>query len=300
MESYEKRFLSKDGQKRVTIFRDEDAENPRYLTDEPLHCEDWDRNCTIMTYDERKGRSYSAREAVVKLLSEYGDEDKILSLLCKNSKHMEDGRSLFNNALIHDSHQRCWVLKVYTRLFHAETFAWEDEEFFFMRKDEIDVAYLLQCLEDDTLDVLIASCLTDRVKVEGYSFGYYGDVSFGDEVTTRSEGIAWLDKDEFLKYAGHDESYWTGKTLREVEWLIGEVESYSEGDVWCATVEERYDYKVHRECTNREEKTNEYAETEWKETDTCGGIYGNLDKNIDQVFELCCLFAEDFEEVNVI
>ena len=38
-----KRFIKKDGSRRISFYREDYAENPRYMTDEPLHCEDWSR-----------------------------------------------------------------------------------------------------------------------------------------------------------------------------------------------------------------------------------------------------------------
>ena len=51
---YVKRLTTADGGTRITVYRDEYAENPRYMTDEPLHCEDWHRNCSIMLKKERE------------------------------------------------------------------------------------------------------------------------------------------------------------------------------------------------------------------------------------------------------
>jgi hypothetical protein len=46
-----KRMVKKDGSQRISFYREEYAENPRYNTDEPLHCEDWSRDYTIMSKD---------------------------------------------------------------------------------------------------------------------------------------------------------------------------------------------------------------------------------------------------------
>ena len=43
-----KRFIKKDGSQRISFYRDEYAENPRDMTDEPLHCEDWSRDYNYM------------------------------------------------------------------------------------------------------------------------------------------------------------------------------------------------------------------------------------------------------------
>jgi hypothetical protein len=43
-----KRYVKKDGSQRISFYHEDYAENPRDMTDEPLHCEDWDRNCSIM------------------------------------------------------------------------------------------------------------------------------------------------------------------------------------------------------------------------------------------------------------
>lgn len=44
-----KQMVTKDGTQRISFYRDTYADNPRYLTDEPLHCEDWNGDYSIMT-----------------------------------------------------------------------------------------------------------------------------------------------------------------------------------------------------------------------------------------------------------
>ena len=89
MDDYVKRFVTKDGKQRVTIYRDDYADNPRYNTDEPLHCEDWSRECTIMVKSERESHSSSARNLLEYLINNYGDEKKIIESLVTNGKNPE-------------------------------------------------------------------------------------------------------------------------------------------------------------------------------------------------------------------
>ena len=76
-----KRFVKKDGSQRISFYRDEYAENPRDMTDEPLHCCDWSRHYSIKTKDDP---SYSdARSLINQMLVWYGKREVIIDALCK-------------------------------------------------------------------------------------------------------------------------------------------------------------------------------------------------------------------------
>ena len=59
-----KRLVKKDGSQRISFYRNEYADNPRYMTDEPLHCEDWSRDYSIMNKHERETNSENAGKLI--------------------------------------------------------------------------------------------------------------------------------------------------------------------------------------------------------------------------------------------
>lgn len=294
-----KTFNTKDGKFRVKIYRDENAENPRDMTDEPLHCEDWSRNCTIMGKQDRETQSASARDLIAYLLSRYGKREEIISMLIENGKHMTDGKSKCNNALVYDRSMRCWVLKEYVKWYGEEEFDWKDAEFCECKREDIDIETLLEDCLDSTIDEFCdAKFWTDGVKMASYSFGYYGGISFDNDFSTDSEGICWLEKEEFLKYSGCKEEYWNAKTLREIEFLIEEIEAWTADEVYGFVVEEKHGYRIHKESIDHDEEPQDYEEVEWEETGSCWGYYGELDKNLKWILGEAGYKMEELEEVS--
>lgn len=285
---YVKRMVTKDGMYRVTIFRDEYADNPRFTTDEPMHCEDWDGKCSIMQERETRGRS--ERELLEYLLKQYGNYDKIIGMLAQEGTHMTDGKSTMDNALVYERPMRRWVLKEYTKWYSEEEYTWKDSAYFDGRKDEIDLFELLECVANSTIDTLIENgCLTDKVKIMSYSFGYYGGISFDKSFIPNSDGIAWLEKDEFLKYSGDGEDYWKNNDCYTIcKWLVDEIESWTHGEVYGYVVEKAVTYKVHKECMTETRDVEDYELTEWEFVDSIAGFYGNAKYAIDDA----CEFAE--------
>lgn len=287
MEDYVKRFVTKDGKERITIYRDEHADNPRYNTDEPLHCEDWSRKYSIMNKSERECHESSARDRIICLLSDYGKREAIIDMLVENGKHITDGKKVSDDALVYDKSMKRWVLMEFGRAFGSKEFTWEEVEYFDGRKDDIDLCELVEACLDSTIDDLCYfKYWTDGVKTASYSFGYNGEVSFSDEIGCDSDGICWLEKDEFLKYSGCDENkYWKGKTLREIEWLTDELEAWGDGEVY-GYIAEKTVRKIVNTCyPDGEHDDTETEETEWEETDSCWGFYGNLDKSLEWILD---------------
>ena len=294
-----KRMVKKDGSQRISFYREDYAENPRDMTDEPLHCEDWSRDYSIMDKKEREQKCKDARNLIEYLLKEYGDYDKIVNLLVENGKHMTDGKSLCNNAFAYDRSAKRWVLKEYTKWYGEKEFEWKDSEYFDCKKTDIDAFEVLESVLDSTIDFFIEQgCLTDKVKVMSYGFGYYGDISFYHEFSTDSEGICWLEKDEFLKYSGCKEEYWKGKSLDEIEFLIDELKAWTDNDVYGFVVEDAVKYKTTRKCLSGNGEDEEYDETEWEEKgcNSCWGFYGELDKMENFMFDEAGLNKEEFDE----
>ena len=283
-----KRFIKKDGSERISFYREEYAENPRYNTDEPLHCCDWGRKHSITT---KADPSYSdARSLINQMLVWYGKREVIIDALCKGIE---------NNRLEYNRSARRWELKEYIKFYSEKEYEWYDAECFDGRKDEIDLGLLVEKCLDSTIDELCApKYWTDGIKMMSYGFGYYGGISFDSEFSTDSEGICWLEKDEFLKYSGHKEEYWNGKTLDEIEWLLDELKAWGDNEVYGFVVEDCIKSKVHKEYTNVDKEDEDYEEEEWEESDSCWGYYGDIDEVKVSMFDQAGLDINDFEEDN--
>lgn len=275
-----KRVTNKEGNRRISIYTDDYACNPMDLTDEPLHCEDWSHNISIANsacYENARGR-------IVRLLTDYGRRERIIKYLIDNGKHLTDGTYIHcNNALIYDKHNRQWVLKAFGKHYNYCTKEIEDDWFdyytFDCRKDEIDLFDLLDSLRSDTLDCICAEKYwNDGIRIASYYFDYMGAISFSNYFDTSSDGIAWLEKDEFLEYSGCGLDYWRKKkTLGEIEFLLEEeIRDWSLGNVYGYIAETLKD-------------------GEWIEEDSCCCFYGD----IDLVLEEACRGSEEewIEEV---
>ena len=300
-----KRFIKKDGSQRISFYREEYAENPRYNTDEPLHCEDWDRNYSIMDKHERETKSENAGKLIRYLLARYGDNKKIIKLLKDNYKDSEHDR--YENGLSYDRSRKEWIVwswqptwKDYQgNVYEAH---WAEEWAFCTNIYDVDIYNIADILSDEQIDTLCdEKYWADGIKIMSYGFGYYGDISFYHDFSTDSDGIAWLEKDEFLKYSGNDEEYWNGKTLDEIEWLLDELKAWGDNDVYGFVVEDAVKYKTTRKCLSGNGEDEEYEETEWEEKglNSCWGFYGDIDKVTPYMFDNAGLKQEDFEEENV-
>ena len=297
-----KRMVKKDGSQRISFYRDEYAENPRDMTDEPLHCEDFNRGYTIMNNKERANcnRSSSSRSLLSYMVREYGDEKKVLDVLFYNGKHMNDGKFKSNDAIVYDNSEKCWRLMTYGLHYNYETyeneFNWYVYNSHYCRKDEIDYYEVVDGLSEESVDYMIENCMTDKVKMAGYNFGYNGEVTFCDDVTSDCDGICWLEKDEFLKYSGCKEEDWKSKSLDEIEFLLDELKAWGDNDVYGFVVEERNDVSVHEESANG--GVRDYIRTDWNETDSCWGFYGELNKSLDWILGSAGFKIEELTEVS--
>ena len=294
-----KRFIKKDGSQRISFYQEEYAENPRDMTDEPLHCEDWSRDYSIMNNQEVH-RSDDADNLLRYLLRRFGDDKKAIAILKENGK--ADEHKEYDNALIYDKSRKEWILYswvgewtdwkgIVNKAHWGEEFAW------CCKIDQLEIADFVDYLNVETIDYLVEHCMTDKVKMMSYGFGYHGSISFYDDVTCDSEGIAWLEKDEFLKYSGCTEEYWNGKSLDDIEWLIGELKAWGNGDVYGYVIEEGVKVKITKEYLDDDHEIHIHENTEWKETDTCWGFYGELDKCTEWIVENAGFKMEELEEV---
>lgn len=298
-----KRMVKKDGSQRISFYRDEYAENPRDMTDEPLHCEDWSRDHSIMNKDERDARYENARSWIRYMLNRYGNAKEIFKVLRENAK--SDKHDEGDNALVYDKSRHEWILnywngswKDYNGAIHGN--CWSEEVSFCCKLKNLTAWDVASYLSDEQIEVFAdEKYFTDGIKIMSYGFGYYGDISFYHEFSTDSEGICWLEKDEFLKYRGNDEEYWNGKTLDEIEWLLDELKAWGDNDVYGFVVEDCIKSKIHKEYTNVDKEDEDYEEEDWGESDSCWGFYGDIDKVTPYMFDNAGLKQEDFEEENV-
>ena len=196
-----KRMVKKDGSQRISFYREEYAGNPRDMTDEPLHCEDWSRDYSIMNKQERETRSENACKWIRYMLERYGNTKEIFKVLFENAK--SDKHNEGDNALMYDKSRHEWILnywnepwKDYNGEIHGN--CWSEEVSFCCKIKNLTVWDIASYLSDEQIDVFAdEKYFTDGIKIGSYSFGYYGSISFSDTFSTDSEGICWLEKDEF-------------------------------------------------------------------------------------------------------
>lgn len=298
-----KRYVKKDGSERISFYRDEYADNPRDMTDEPLHCEDWSRDCSIMNKHERKTKSKNACEWIRYMLERYGNTKEIFKVLFENAKsdkHNEGDNALVYNEQRHEWILNCWIAPWIDSYGEVHGNCWSEEVSFCCKIKNLTAWDVASYLSDEQIEVFAdKKYFTDGIKMMSYSFGYYGEISFSHDVNTSSEGIAWLEKDEFLEYSGCSEDYWKGKSLDEIEFLLDELKAWGDNDVYGFVVEECIKSKVHKTYINVEKEDDVYEEEEWEEADSCWGFYAELDKAEEWMFEQAGLNKDDFEEVKV-
>ena len=298
-----KRFIKKDGSQRISFYRDEYADNPRYMTDEPLHCEDWSRDYSIMKKQERESKSSSARSLLEYMIRNYGDYKKIIDTLVENGKHMTDGYCKSNDALVYNKSEHRWDLMSDMLHYNSETqkneMGWCLNNHYYEKKYYIDLYGLLEDVCDSTIGYIAQNFLGDKVKIMSYGFGYYGDISFYREFSTDSEGICYLEKDEFLKYSGCKEEYWKQNDCYDIEkGLVDEYVAWGNNDVYGFVVEKCIKSTIHKTYTNIKKEDEVYNEEEWDDDgNSCWGFYGELDNMEDDLFDDAGLNKEEFEEV---
>lgn len=298
MEKAVKIFKTKDGGTRISIFREMNPESPRDTTDEPLHCEDWCRNFSIMNQKERTSRSSSAADLVRHMLSTYGNMKEIVSLLKANAR--DERHHEGDNALIYDRGRKEWRVCSWVRGFTDYDGMeikshWADEITYACPLDELRPYHIVDYLSNDQIANLCHSRYFDGVKLMGYNFGYYGEIHFTDSFSTDDDGIAWLYRDEFLRYSGHPQSYWDEHTCKEMEFLVDELQAYGDGEVYGFVVEELDLVKVQETHQDGSEKS--YDREDWNESDSCWGFYGELDKNVVYILDYAGYKLEEVEEV---
>ena len=298
-----KRFVTKDGNTRISIYREECPCDPRDNTDFPLHCEDWHRSYSIMNKHERENKSEDARKLLEYLIltGDNCNREKFINALIDNGNKIGKNKVEFGSALVYDRSRRGYIL--YETSSHywstrAEN-GWYENEFYDGKKDDIDLYTIIGDVQDETIDWCAKNCMTDKVKLASYSFGYYGEISFSDGADCDADGIAWLEKDEIIKYCGHTEEFWRENKFTDIDWVHTEIEAWADNEVYGFVVEERIEYKVHKEYTNVEREAEDSVEEEWEEKDSCWGYYGELDdEHIGYILDGAGFKREELEEVD--
>ena len=273
-----KTFFTKDRKFKVEIIREEYAENPRTMTDLPIHFEDYSRDYTLMERDERGYRSASLMDRVSSLLATYEDSTKVVEVLLENGKHLTDGNKVCNNALEYNKQTKEWEILEYTKSYSEKKYSWKVASSLNCLKTELPeyIYEIIESLSEDTINYIFGLDIIS-VKVATYNFGYYGGLSFSDGVDFGGDGLCWIDKKEYLKYTGINEDQWRAEKVSE-NGLIKELIAWADDEVFGFVTEKRVDYDITKKCTSEEKETETYSETEWEETDSCWGFYDELDE----------------------
>jgi hypothetical protein len=256
-----------------------------------------------MDKHERENKSEDARKLLEYLIltGDNCNREKFINALIDNGKKIGNDKVEFGSALVYDRSRRGYIL--YETSSHywstkAEN-GWYENEFYDGKKDDIDLCTIIGDVQDETIDWCAQNCLTDKVKIMSYGFGYYGEISFYREFSTDSEGIAWLEKDEALK-DWIKEEYWDKEDCYDLcDGMRNELEAWGDNDVYGFVVEDCIKSKIHKEYTNVDKDDEDYEEEEWEESDSCWGFYGDIDKTIPFMLENAGLNKEDLEEENV-
>lgn len=295
---YEKRFYTSDGKTRITIYREEYPESPRDMTDEPFHCEDWSRDCSIMSKKERESCSSSARRLLEYMIRNYGDYKKIIDTLVDNGHKIGNDKVSCGTALSYDKYRKTWLLLGDINCYFGNEIenGWYEYNVLDGKKYDLDICAIVEDCTDDAIDYLATNCMTDNVKIMSYSFGYYGEISFNEEFSTDSEGICWLEKDEFLKYSGNSEEYWKSKTLTEIEFLCDELEAWGNNEVYGFIVEKAVKKIVNTRYPDGEHDDTEEEYTDWEEEESCWGFYGELSKSEEWILDEAGFKREELTE----
>ena len=296
-----KRLVKKDGSQRISFYYEDYPESPRDMTDEPLHFEDFSRDYSIMDKHERETKSEDAGKLLRYLLQRYGNSKKIIKVLKDNYKDCEHDR--YENGLSYDRSRREWIVWSWQPTWtdyqgNVHEAHWSEEYAFCTNIYDVDIYNIADVLSDEQIDTLCdPKYWTDGIKIMSYGFGYNGDVSFYRDFSTDSEGIAWLEKDEFLKYSGNSESYWKENDCYDIEkWMVEEIEAWSNGEVYGFVVEKAIRTQVMKTYFNGEREDESYIETEWVEDDSCWGFYGEFDKAEAWMLDEAGLKKEELEE----
>ena len=282
-----KSFINRDGNVRISIYREEYPDNPRNTTDFPLHCVDFSQDYSIMLKTD--DRYKEQREFLEHILAQYGDFRKIIDFLM-NDGFLDESRC--NNAITFEPNSRTWMLWEYSKFYGEQNFTWKSiESYDGATRYDIDIYSILENVTDSTINKLL-SFLTDEIKITSYGFSYDGSMYFEDSIDIDSTGFVWLYKKEYLKYTGANEDSW--KELKVTE--LGECKeliAWSNNEVYCFEVEKGT--KFHNTKTNIQTgETSESDTTEWTLVDSCGGFYGDMEYCLEYAFS--GYNRDDFEE----
>ena len=294
-----KTLQTKDGNFRVKIIREEYAESPRTLTDEPVYFEDYSREYTLMDGVERDNKYNSMETRVHNLLAEYADRNKIVDFLIENGRHLTDGKSKVNNALVYNRSGKAWEILEYTKFYSEKNATWKMANSFDCTKAELPeyIYEICEALTESCLEYIFTPEFVPDLKIATYKFGYYGGLQVWDGLEFLGDGLCWVIKDEFVKYTGYTEEQWQGGKLSE-NWLIKELQAYADNEVYGYKVEKKVQYDVTEKCISEERETENYTKTDWEETDSCWGLYGLLDDIMPDILDYTGYKMDELQEVD--
>ena len=235
------------------------------------------------------------------MIRNYGDYKKIIDTLVDNGHKIGNDKVSCGTALAYDKYRKTWLLLGDINCYFGNEIenGWYEYNVLDGKKYDLDICAIVEECTDDAIKYLATNCMTDKVKMMSYSFGYYGGISFSNGFSTYSEGICWLEKDEFLKYSGHNEEYWKEKSLDEIEFLLDELKAWGDNDVYGFVVENAVRIQGIKIYYNGEREDEPYIDTQWEESDSCWRFYGELDKIEKDMFDEAGLDINDFEEENI-
>lgn len=294
-----KTLQTKDGNFRVKIIREEYAESPRTLTDEPVYFEDYSREYTLMDGVERDNKYNSMETRVHNLLAEYADRNKIVDFLIENGRHLTDGKSKVNNALVYNRSGKAWEILEYTKFYSEKNATWKTANSFNCTKAELtDYIYeIAEALTESCLEYIFTPEFVPDLRIATYEFGYYGGLSVWDGLNFSGDGLCWIIKDEFVKYTGYTEEQWQTDKLSE-NWLIKELKAYADNDVFGFVVEKKVQYDVTEKCISEDRETENYTKTDWEVTDSCWGFYGLSDDIMPDILDYTGYKMDELQEVD--
>lgn len=295
----ERTLQTKDGNFRVLIIREDYPESPRTLTDEPVYFEDYSREYSVMTRDERDDHYNSMETRAINLIVNYGDRDKIIALLIENGKHLTDGKSKLNNALVYNKSAKAWEVLEYTKFYSEKNATWKMANSFDCTKAELPeyIYEICEVLTENSLEYIFTPEFVPDLKIATYKFGYYGGLQVWEGLDFAGDGLCWIKKAEFLKYTGLTEDQWKNEKLSE-NWLIKELEAYADNDVFGYVVEKKVQYDVTEKCISEDRETENYTKTDWEETDSCWGFYGTIDEVLPSILDSAGYKMDELQEVD--
>lgn len=251
------------GDYRITIYQDEDAENPCIAWDLAgvyfWDYSDWGYNRVLSCGCSREVDAESAEDALKKLVCNYVSQKKIIDYI--NSENVENFRMRYDKA------DHMWYLE---NLYDGK---WYEHDLFspYDVKNDRCTDDLCDILEEDDFAYLLQSC-KDIAFYEWSSRGYCQ----GDYVS----GYAYCDKERFEKMVDTNTKNWRKRALDLFEGEVNDIGMWMWGDVKGFVLEKkRYYTKMYDDGDTSESY-------DWDQIDSCWGYYyEDADDLIEEVIK---------------